>query len=48
MIYGIKNGIRVKFLGNINNEANGFKKDIEHIDILICTPLKFLKIAKRT
>ncbi len=28
-------------------EINGFRKEIEHIDILICTPLKFLKVAKR-
>jgi hypothetical protein len=47
LTYGIKDGVRVKFLLKINMEINGFRKEIEHIDILICTPLKFLKVAKR-
>lgn len=35
-------------MSNINNEINAFKRQLEHIDILICTPLKFLKMAKRS
>ncbi|EGR31377.1 hypothetical protein IMG5_111120 [Ichthyophthirius multifiliis] len=47
LTYGLKDAVRVKYLQKINTEINGFKKEIEHIDILICTPLKFLKITKR-
>lgn len=43
----MKDAPRVKFLHNINKEVNAFKKQLEHIDILIATPLKFIKTAKK-
>eukprot|EP00828_Plagiopyla_frontata_P011729 TRINITY_DN16519_c0_g1_i3.p2 TRINITY_DN16519_c0_g1~~TRINITY_DN16519_c0_g1_i3.p2 ORF type:complete len:329 (-),score=55.34 TRINITY_DN16519_c0_g1_i3:61-1047(-) len=39
--------LRIKFISKINTELNAFKEQIQHIDILITTPLKFIKLINK-
>ncbi|KAL4510357.1 hypothetical protein ABPG72_008247 [Tetrahymena utriculariae] len=46
--YGVEDGLRIKQIQKINNQSNAFKIQLEHIDILITTPLKFIKMNRKS
>ena len=48
MNYGMKDNLHIKFIHKISLEIKCFKEQYDNIDILICTPLKFVKLFKKS
>ena len=43
---GKKTDLKIKFIHKIELKMSQLKEHVNHIDILICTPLKFIKVFK--
>ena len=44
----ISNKLEIKLITKLNTKAVCFKEQIQFVDILVTTPLKFLKLVKKT
>lgn len=40
----VKNFLRVKFIHKMNSDAKSFQEQMEHTDVIITTPMKFIKL----